>query len=93
MAKAYDRVSWSFILRVFWSFGFSETWCDLVSRCVSNCFYSVKWDGKLFGYFKSSRGIRQGDPLSPRLFVIAMEWFSRVLNVAVTQSIYTGEEE
>ncbi|KAL9666445.1 hypothetical protein QQ045_000777 [Rhodiola kirilowii] len=51
MAKAYDRVSWAFILGAFRSFGFSESWCDLVSRCVANCFYSVKWDGKLFGYF------------------------------------------
>ncbi|KAL9664842.1 hypothetical protein QQ045_020251 [Rhodiola kirilowii] len=87
MAKAYDRVSWPFILGVLRSLGFVEAWCVMVSRCVTNCFYSVKWDGKLFGYFKSSRGVRQGDPLSPNLFVIAMEWLSRVLNASVDHGV------
>ncbi|KAL9679888.1 hypothetical protein QQ045_017759 [Rhodiola kirilowii] len=77
MAKAYDRVSWPFILGVLRSLGFAEAWCDMVSRCVTNCFYSVKWDG----------GVRQGDPLSPSLFVIAMEWLSRVLNASVDHGV------
>ncbi|KAL9670814.1 hypothetical protein QQ045_008372 [Rhodiola kirilowii] len=72
MAKAYDRISWSFILGTFRNLGFSEIWCDLIYRCISNCVYSVKWDGRLYGFFRSSRGVRQGDPLSPSLFVIAM---------------------
>ncbi|KAL9682430.1 hypothetical protein QQ045_014228 [Rhodiola kirilowii] len=55
--------------------------------CVSNYFYSVKWDGKLFGFFKSARGVRQGDPLFPTLFVIAMEWFSRIINAEVGHGV------
>ncbi|KAL9659106.1 hypothetical protein QQ045_021149 [Rhodiola kirilowii] len=87
MAKAYDRISWSFILGVLRKMGFGETWCDMVSRCISHCFYSVKWDGQLYGYFKSSRGVRQGDPLSPSLFVVAMEWLSKVLNAGVDHGV------
>ncbi|KAL9662345.1 hypothetical protein QQ045_027178 [Rhodiola kirilowii] len=79
MAKAYDGVSWSFILASKRAFGFSETWCDLIFRCISNCYYSVRWDGKNFGFFKSMCGVRQGDPLYPGLFVIAMEWLNDVL--------------
>ncbi|KAL9668229.1 hypothetical protein QQ045_002606 [Rhodiola kirilowii] len=79
MAKACDRISWGFILATFRSLGFNERWCDMIYRCIANCFYSVKWDGRLYGFFRSARGVRQGDPLSPSLFVVAMEWFSRVL--------------
>ncbi|CAM8940592.1 unnamed protein product [Rhodiola kirilowii] len=83
MSKAYDRLSWRFLLRVFRAFGFAERWCDLIFRNISNCWYSVAWGGKDFGFFKSNRGVRQGDPLSPSLFVIAMEYFSRMINNAV----------
>ncbi|KAL9660803.1 hypothetical protein QQ045_025621 [Rhodiola kirilowii] len=83
MAKAYDRVSWRFILAALRAYGFHERFCDLIYRCISNCHYSIKWDGKLYGYFKSFRGVRQGDPLSPTLFVLAMEWLSKSLNDAV----------
>ncbi|KAL9666748.1 hypothetical protein QQ045_001086 [Rhodiola kirilowii] len=85
MAKAYDRVSWRFILAALRAFGFQERFCDLIYRCISNCHYSIKWDGKLYGYFKSFRGVRQGDPLSPSLFVIAMEWLSKSINDAVSR--------
>ncbi|KAL9663483.1 hypothetical protein QQ045_018870 [Rhodiola kirilowii] len=83
MSKAYDRVSWSFIMAALRGFGFSEGWCDLIYRCISNCFYSVRWDGRNYGFFKSMRGVRQGDPLSSGLFVVAMEWLSRAMKKAV----------
>ncbi|KAL9664347.1 hypothetical protein QQ045_019747 [Rhodiola kirilowii] len=52
-------------------------WCDLVFRCISNSWYSVRWEGKSYGFFKSYCEVRQGDPLSPSLFLMLMEWFSR----------------
>ncbi|KAL9667706.1 hypothetical protein QQ045_002070 [Rhodiola kirilowii] len=87
MAKAYDRISWHFILGVLRKMGFGEAWCDMIAWCISNCYYSVKWDGKLFGFFKSPRGVRQGDPLFPSLFVVAMEWLSKVLNAGVSHGV------
>ncbi|KAL9683745.1 hypothetical protein QQ045_021170 [Rhodiola kirilowii] len=63
--------------------GFNQTWCDLIYRLISNCWYSVLWDGSSYGHFKSNQGVRQGHPISPSLFIIAMDVFSRLL---VTQS-------
>ncbi|KAL9686221.1 hypothetical protein QQ045_023676 [Rhodiola kirilowii] len=84
MSKAYDRLSWRFILKMMRAYGFSERWCDLVYRNISNCWYSICWDGNMYGHFKSNRGVRQGDPLSPSLFILAMEFFSKSLNSAVS---------
>ncbi|KAL9673369.1 hypothetical protein QQ045_029625 [Rhodiola kirilowii] len=83
MTKAYDKVSWSFLISMLRHLRFNENWCDLIFRCISNCWYSVLWGGKMHGYFKSSQGVRQGDPLSPSLFLVAVEYFSRKLNLAV----------
>ncbi|KAL9665814.1 hypothetical protein QQ045_000135 [Rhodiola kirilowii] len=94
MAKAYDRVSWSFLLAALRAYDFREGAFDLILRCITNCRYSVKWDGKLYGCFHSRQGVRQGDPLSPTLFVLAIEWLSKALNNAVItgslQNYYTA---
>ncbi|KAL9687227.1 hypothetical protein QQ045_031625 [Rhodiola kirilowii] len=87
MAKAYDRVSWLFLHRMMRALGFSSQWCDLVYRTISGCFYSVLWDGTAYGRFKSNRGVRQGDPLSPSLFIICMESFSRLLHRHISDGL------
>ncbi|XP_019183220.1 PREDICTED: uncharacterized protein LOC109178127 [Ipomoea nil] len=85
MAKAYDRVSWFFLTSVMRRLGFSEVWIDMVFRAVSNVWYSVIVNGVKEGFFTSMRGLRQGDPLSPTLFVIAAE----VLSVYIAR-VYDG---
>ncbi|KAL2527111.1 Uncharacterized protein Adt_12165 [Abeliophyllum distichum] len=75
MAKAYDRVDWSFLMKVLERFGFNHDWIDKIERCISNCGFSIIFNGELKGFFKSSRGLRQGDPISPSLFIILAECF------------------
>lgn len=60
--------------------GFSEIWIDRVWRLISNVWYSNNLNGSRKGFFKSSRGMKQGDPLSPSLFVIGAEFLTRLLN-------------
>lgn len=78
-AQAYDRLEWSFILQILYGFGFSSLWIQLISQCISTVSYSLLLNGSPFGCIIPSRGLRQGDPLSPFLFILATEDLSRLI--------------
>ena len=71
--KVYDHVDWSFLLAVLERMGFGERWCRWIMWCLSTVRFSVMVNGSPTGFFQSSRGLRQGDPLSSYLFVVVME--------------------
>jgi hypothetical protein len=80
MAKAYDQVEWSYLRCIMLKLGFSDYWVELIMRCVEFVNFSIITIGFLSKVFSPSRGIRQGDPLSPYLFLLCAKGLSSLLN-------------
>lgn len=85
LEKAYDQVSWPFLRRVLESAGFCPKLVELIMFTVSTASLSIIWNGSCTQSFRPSRGIRQGDPLAPYLFLLCMEVLSQNIKSAVDQ--------
>jgi len=70
--------------------GFGEKWVGWIAHAISTVCFSININGSPSGFFRSSRGLRQGDPLSPLLFVMVMEVFSRMTYAAVDSGRLSG---
>jgi hypothetical protein len=88
--RAYDTVSWRFLDRMMSRMGFSEGWLRWMRACIFESSMSVLVNGSPTEDFKVGRGLRQGDPLSPFLFLIVVEGLAGMMRRAVDIGKFRG---
>ncbi|RVX13392.1 Transposon TX1 uncharacterized 149 kDa protein [Vitis vinifera] len=94
--KAYDHVEWGFLDHVLQRKGFSQKWRSWMRSCLSSSSFAILVNGNAKGWVKASRGLRQGDPLSPFLFTLVADVLSRLMiraeETGITEGFLVGRD-
>jgi hypothetical protein len=90
LKKAFDSIDWEFLRLVLFAVGFGEKLSNWILACVTSANFAVLINGEATSFFKNERGLRQGCPLSPYLFILIMEGLSLLLTKSFTEHKISG---
>ncbi|XP_073046024.1 uncharacterized protein [Primulina eburnea] len=90
MSKAYDRVEWDFLQQMMIRLGFEHNWVERIMNCVKYVSYYFRINQEVAGPIKPTSRLRQGDPLSPYLFVLCAHGLSSLLNAYERRDLVPG---
>lgn len=85
--KAFDSVNWAFILNILKAMNSRAPYIGWIMECICTPTFSLCFNKNLEGYIKGGKGIRQGDPLSPYIFIICMEVLSKMMDSAARENL------
>ncbi|GKC22092.1 cysteine-rich receptor-like protein kinase [Tanacetum coccineum] len=88
--KAYDSIEWGFLMAIMKKIGFGNRWCKWVDSCLRFTSISILVNGSATREFSIERGVRQGDPLSPFLFILTAKGLYALMKEAISKSIFKG---
>ena len=88
--KAYDSIDWNYLDEVMLKMGFPVLWCKWIKKCIGTATTSVLVNGSPTNEFTLGKGLRQGDPLSPFLFLLAVEGFLVLMKSLTDNNLFTG---
>lgn len=92
LSKAYDRINWVYIRILLTHLGFKYEFIRWIMGCISNVNFAILINGAATPFFKSFRGLRQGCPLSPLLFLLVAEGLSHLIRSAKREGAVKGLE-
>lgn len=85
LMKAFDSLNWNFLIHLLEAAEFPFTFINWVKSCITSTWFSISLNGSLAGIFKVQKGLQQGNPISPYLFVLAVEVLSQLLDRAAQE--------
>lgn len=90
LEKAYDRLLWDFIKDTLKESGFNDVWIQNIMACITTTRLGILWNGDQLDWIIPSRGIRQGDVLSPYIFILFIERLCHMIKEAVNKGRWKG---